>query len=259
MPHDIDVVAILDCPDLGRAGRVAQLLPAGLPVLNIDHHPDNTFFGTVNLVDPEASSVCELLYRVSRANGLSLPVAAATNLFAGILTDTGRFCFSNTTAEALAAAAELVRLGADPVSVGWRLYEDFALGQLRLWAQVVETIELVVTGRVAVAVITQEMLDRHGVVLEDTQEFAEIPRMVSGVDVGLLLRELRGGEVKVSLRSRGAVDVNAMAVRLGGGGHRHAAGSVLPGTVGEVRGRVLAVVSQALPELAGPEEGWERG
>lgn len=256
LPGDLDAVVILDCPNLTRTGKVAELLPGGLPLLNIDHHPDNTFFGTVNLVDPEASSACELLHWVIKTNGLPLPLAAATNLFAGILTDTGRFCFSNTTADALAAAAELVHLGADPVGVGQGLYEDFLLGQLRLWAQVVETIELLCDGRVAVAFITQEMLARHGVASEDTQEFAQIPRMVSGVEAGVLLRELPEGLVKVSLRSRGAVDVNAVAAALGGGGHYQAAGTVLPGTLPQVRAQVLAVVSEALSEV--PEAEAER-
>ena len=245
-PSDLGALVILDCPDLSRLGDVAALLPGGLPLLNVDHHPDNTSFGTVNLADAGASSTCELLWRVIRANRLPLPPEAATNLYAGILSDTGRFCFSNTTAEALSVAAQLVRLGADPLAVGHHLYEDFLLGQLRLWADVVGTIDVALAGRVAVAVITQEMLGRQSVSGEDTQDFAEVPRMVSGVEVGVLLRELSEGRVKVSLRSRGPVDVNVMAARLGGGGHQNAAGVVLSGTLSEVRRRVLAVVEEGL-------------
>lgn len=254
-PREVEAVVVLDCPDLSRTGSVAALLPAGAPLLNIDHHPDNTFFGTVNLVDPEASSACELLLRVIERNGFPLPAEAATSLYAGILSDTGRFCFSNTTAGALAAAARLVRAGADPVLVGQRLYEDFLPGQLRLWAEVVLGMELTLEGRVAVGTITREMLRRHGVQDEDTQDFAEIPRMLSGVEVGVLLREMPGGRVKVSLRSRGEVDVNAMASALGGGGHHHAAGSVVEGSLAEVRRRVLEVVTRWLAGEGGPGGG----
>lgn len=252
LPPGLESLAILDCPDLSRLGGVAALLPAGLPLLNIDHHPDNALFGTVNLADPEASSTCELLCRVIRANGFPLPPEAATNLYAGILSDTGRFCFSNTTAEALSVAARLIRLGADPVTVGHHLYEDFLPGQLRLWAEVVGTIDLALAGRVAVAVITQEVLARHSVSSEDTQDFAEIPRLVSGVEVGVLLSELPEGRVKVSLRSHGPVDVNAMAARLGGGGHQNAAGAVVSGALSEVRRGVLAVVEEGLAGSVGP-------
>jgi len=275
---DLDAAVILDSPDWGRIGRVASLLrgatslgvlpassedhgehrpsvgegpePAkragGLAVLNIDHHPDNAFFGTVNLVDPEASSACELLCRVIQANGFPLSTAMATNLYAGILSDTGRFCYSNTSAEALRVAAEMVRAGADPVAVGAHLYEDFPEGLLRLWADVVATVELLLGGRVALAFMTAEMLRRRGVDLEDTQDFAEIPRMLSGVQVGVLLREMADGMVKVSLRSRGPANVSAMAARLGGGGHHHAAGIVLAGTLAQARKQVLTVVAEAL-------------
>jgi len=245
MPDGIDAVVILDCPTLERTGTVAALVPEGLPVLNVDHHPDNTFFGTVNVVDPEASSTCELLYRILRKGPVPVSAAAATNLFAGILNDTGRFCFSNTTSEALATASELVLMGADPVTVGHHLYEDYVPEQMRLWAEVVQSMELALDGRVAVAAVTEEMLSRNHLTVADTQDFAEIPRMVSGVEVGVLLRELPGGRVNVSLRSRGEVDVNAMAVRLGGGGHHHASGSVVAGTLAGVRRQVLDVIAQS--------------
>jgi phosphoesterase RecJ-like protein len=242
----LDAAVILDSPDWGRIGTVASLLPRGLPVLNIDHHPDNAFFGTVNLVDPQASSACELLWRVIGANGFPLSATMATTLYAGILSDTGRFCFSNTSAEALEVAAELVRAGADAVAVGAHLYEHFPEELLRLWADVVATLELLLDGRVAVGFVTRDMLRRRGVSQEDTQDFAEIPRMLAGVHVGVLLREMDDGMVNVSLRSRGSANVSAMAARLGGGGHYHAAGTVLAGTVAGVREQVLAVVTEAL-------------
>jgi phosphoesterase RecJ-like protein len=242
----VDAAVILDSPDWGRIGTVASLVPRGLAVLNIDHHPDNSFFAAVNLVDPQASSACELLWRVVRANDFPLSTAMATNLYAGILSDTGRFCFSNTSAQALGVAAELVRAGADAVAVGAHLYESFPEGVLRLWADVVATLELLFDGRVAVGFVTREMLRRRGVTQEDTQDFAEIPRTLAGVEVGVLLREMGEGEVNVSLRSRGPVNVSAMAARLGGGGHYHAAGTVRAGTVTEVREQVLAVVTEAL-------------
>ena len=245
-PGEVEAVVVLDCPDLSRTGPVAELVPPDVPLLNVDHHPDNTLYGTVNVVDPGASSACELLCRVIEGNGFPLPAEAATNLYAGILSDTGRFCFSNTTAEALAAAARLVRAGADPATVGHHLYGDFLPGQLRLWAEVVTGMELALGGRVAVGVITGEMLRRHRVRSEDTQDFAEIPRMLSGVEVGVLLREMPGDRVKVSLRSRSGVDVNAVAAALGGGGHHRAAGSVVSGSLAEVRRRVLAEVARGL-------------
>ena len=217
-------LVLLDCANGERARSLVDARQRADLVINIDHHATNPSFGDVNYVDVEASSSGELVCRILRANGVEPGRAAAQCLYAAILTDTGRFGHSNTTAASLEVCAELVRLGASPHDLARRIYDSPSPAQVRLRALAAQTLQFAAGGKVAVVKVTAEMLERTGLDPADTQELAAIPICIDGVQAGILLKQMAGGGVKVSLRSRGEVDVRLVAESFGGGGHVRAAG-----------------------------------
>ncbi len=238
---------VLDATSLDRIGKAADLVRQTRLIINIDHHVSNERFGALNLVDPDASSTGEIVYRLLRRAGAAISAATAAALYAAILTDTGRFTHANTSPAALEAAAEVVRLGARPAEIAEQVYYNEPVGLSLLRAQTGATLELFHGGEVAVMHMTREMLQQTGVDPIDTQDFADLPRALEGVEVGVLLRELpEPNKVKVSLRSKRRADVNAVAQTFGGGGHVRAAGCTVEGELHEVKRRVVEAVVAAL-------------
>jgi phosphoesterase RecJ-like protein len=237
---------VLDTADLARTGGLLQGRPAGAVVVNVDHHPDNSRFGDVNWVDTAASSAGEMVLDLLEAAGFPLPSAAAANLYAAILTDTGSFRHGNTSPAALRAAARLVEAGADPAVLAEGLFGQRDIREWRLLAEALATLECSPDGRAAWIEVTADAQARAGTGLEHTEEFIEYPRSLGGVRVALAFKEVGPGEVKVSFRSRGTLDVRAVAAHLGGGGHRNAAGCTFRGGLAEAKGMVLPLVLRLL-------------
>jgi len=234
-----DLVVVLECPGLDRPGL------AGLerfPILNIDHHLANERYGTVNYVDEDAPAVGEMVLRLAESAGATVTADMATSLYVALVTDTGDFRYSNATPRAFAAAARLVAAGAAPHRIAEALWEQVPARVVRLQAAVLETLELLADGRIAVIACDAAMLERTGAFKQDTENLINIPRAIAGVQVAVFLKALAPGEVKVSLRSRGALDVQRVARSFGGGGHTNAAGCTVPGTLPEVRARLLAAL-----------------
>jgi phosphoesterase RecJ-like protein len=242
---------VLDTPMASRAGIPGDALSAASVVINLDHHPGNARFGDINVVDPSASSVALMVHELLPTNpAITRDIASA--LYVGVMTDTGGFRFGNTDERTLRAAAELVGLGADPSGLANLVYGEQPLGRLKLLGAVLSTTETELDGKVAVSVLTESMKDGTGSTGEDIEGLASFGRLVRGVEVALLLRE-EEGRVRVSLRSKGAVDVNDVARRLGGGGHRSAAGALLDGPLDSARERLLAAVAETISR--GPDGG----
>ena len=221
-PDLFDAVIVMECPSLDRTGLEKQL--AGLPLLNIDHHLGNEQYGTVNWVDTAAPAVGEMVFRLARAMNLAIDRDTANALYLTLVTDTGGFRFSNTTAAAFDAAGDLVREGASPETISKWLYESQPESVLRLAGEMLRSLEIHADGLVATAWLTQEMFDRAGARPGDSEGLIDYPRSIAGVEAVALFRQLENGQLKVSLRSRGAVNVEKIARRFGGGGHRNAAG-----------------------------------
>ncbi|HEX2254386.1 MAG TPA: bifunctional oligoribonuclease/PAP phosphatase NrnA [Thermoanaerobaculia bacterium] len=240
-PEKFDAIVVLECPSADRTGLEEHL--DALPVVNVDHHLGNQHYGEINWVDPAAPAVGEMVYRLAQALKLTLDHDTANCLYLTLVTDTGGFRYSNATAAAFEAAASLVRSGAQPDLVARWLYESRSEGSLRLLAELLGTMELHAGGRVATARITQEMYQRTGTTPGDAEGLINYPRSVAGVEAVALARELPEGGAKVSLRSRGEVDVEQVARRHGGGGHRNAAGY-------QVESGVEAALAQAVEALA---------
>ena len=231
---------VVDTSDLPRTGGLLDGRPADAVVLNVDHHPGNTRFGHVNWVDAEASSAGEMVYQILRRGGFPLSKAVATNLFAAVLTDTGSFQHRNTTPRALRVAADLVGCGADPEEISRGLYGNRDLREWRLLSEALASVRVSPDGRLAWIEVTRAALARTGLGLEATEDFINYVRVLSGVQIAMAFKEASEGQVKVSFRSRGALDVARLAGKFGGGGHRNAAGCTLAGTLVDVEASVLA-------------------
>ena len=235
--REFDLAVLLECPGLDRPGLAGL---ERLPLLNIDHHLENARYAEVNVVDEDAPAVGEMVLAIAEAAGVAVTESMATNLYAALVTDTGDFRYSNATPRAFAAAARLVTAGARPAEIAEALWEHNPERVVRLTAEVLGTLELLAGGRLAVISCDRAMLERAGARPEDTENLINIPRGIDGVRVAVFFKALKDGAVRVSLRSRGDVDVQGVAKAFGGGGHRNAAGCTIPGTVAEARPRLLA-------------------
>lgn len=192
-------------------------------LLNLDHHHDNTRFGHLNLIEPKASSTAEVVVHVLEAAGWPITADVAEPLYVGLLTDTGRFCYSNTGAEAHRVAGLLLEAGVDPHGVASRLYEQQPLDRMLLLGRALGSMRRLAGGRMLMAVLTQE--DFHAAGGDDSEGIVEAMRCVEGVVAAGLARRIHDGMFRVSLRSADPVlDVSAIAREEGGGGHVAAAG-----------------------------------
>ena len=243
-----DAVVVMDISDLGRLGSLGKLLESPkVPVGCIDHHRSNGHLPEgPRLVDPEASATGELVYDMARELGWEIPVKAARALYVALLTDTGGFRFSNTTAKALRTASELVALGVDPEEIYTRVYASVPEGKVRLLSEVLETLVVERDRGLAWVTVPPGALKRHGLDPDELEGIVEYPRSIAGVSLALLFRELANGKIKVSFRSVGDTDVSELAAVFGGGGHRRAAGASLDGTLASVQEKVLAAAREML-------------
>lgn len=236
-----DVIVVLDISDLGRLGMLAQTVAErGVPVACIDHHVSpGTLPAGPRYVDTSAAATGELVSEIALANRWPLTPEVARALYVAILTDTGGFRFSNTRPRTLRIAAELLETGLDPESIYLDVYANAPAGRPRLLAEALQT--LVVEEDVGLAWVTVPpgAVERHRVTVDDLDGIVEFPRSVAGVRLAMLFREMSQGRVKVSLRSVGEVDVAAFAKPYGGGGHVHAAGVALEGSLADVQARIL--------------------
>jgi phosphoesterase RecJ-like protein len=243
-----DAAFVLDCSDLPRVGRDAGRIATVRQLINIDHHVSNGGFCDATLIDPQASSTGELLFRLLLHMGLALTPEVATALYTAILTDTGGFRYENTGRASLLAAAELVGGGADPQWISEHVYEANPPAKIRLMTAVLPTLTFDRDGSVGSLVVTQRMLAAAGALSEHTEGFVDIPRTIQGVDISILYLELPGGIFKLSFRSKGHVNVESVARALGGGGHTNAAACRLQGELPEIRRRVLETIGASVAE-----------
>ncbi|MDQ8045781.1 MAG: bifunctional oligoribonuclease/PAP phosphatase NrnA [Solirubrobacteraceae bacterium] len=219
-------VVFLDCGNADRT-PLGEWLPE-IPVLvNIDHHHDNTRFGTINLIDPTASSTAEMVWELAQMLGVPITTDIAEPLYVGLLTDTGRFSYENTTPRAHAMAADLIAAGVDLTGVRRRLYEDVRPAKLHLLRAALESMAIHGDGLLVSARVTEEDFRGAQATEAHAEGIIDVLRVVRGVRIAALARELdvQPGTFKVSLRAADpTVDVSAIARASGGGGHPQAAG-----------------------------------
>jgi phosphoesterase RecJ-like protein len=222
------VVLALDCANERRLGPDPGLLENAPLVLDVDHHHDNSRFGAVNLVVPDASSTGEILYDVFRELDVTLTPEIAEALYIALVTDTGRFQYTNTTPKALRLAAELVEAGANVHQVFQDVYENVAFAKIKLLARALERARVYEGGRVIVSDLERADFAAAGAEEPFAEGIIDYLRAVEGAEIVALIREpptVNGPTRRVSLRTRAeGVDVSAIARKSGGGGHRQAAG-----------------------------------
>ena len=239
-----DVTVLTDCPNPDRTEGLADAArAASSAVVNIDHHPDNRRYGTVNWIDVGAAATGEMLYRLLVALRVPLTPSIASNLFTAIHTDTGSFRYSNVTPETFRIAAALTEAGADPAAVSSALYERRAPDALRHLGAALSRVRVSDDGRIAWLALPAGLVPERFI---EAEELVNYPRSIASVKVGCLLRELGDGRVKVSLRAKGEVDVNRVAAKFGGGGHANAAGCTVAGTLDGVTEQMLEAVRAAV-------------
>lgn len=245
------VLLAVDCANESRIGVDAPILERVPSTINIDHHHDNSRFGDVNLVDADASSTGEVLRDVFRELGAELTPELAEPLYVGLVTDTGRFQYSNTTAKALRLAAELVEAGADVQKVFQGVYESIQFAKLKLLARALERAQVHAGGALVVSYLLRDDFVQVGAVEPYSEGIIDTLRAVEGAEMAALIREPpRGGSAarRISLRSsRDELDVSAIARKWGGGGHPQAAGFSSDASIEEITAFLVESFSEARP------------
>jgi len=214
----------LDCATLERLGSLAQGAKNAKNLVSIDHHVEKTRFAAVNIVDPSASSTAELVFRISKALNLKLSKDIATCLYVGLVTDTGRFQYSNTTTDTFKVAQELMGYGVSPHVVFQHVYENTTFRYLKLFGLVLSRTELQKDCGLIYTWLLQSDLQQTGAKLSEAENLINFLRSVKGIEVAAVVKELEEGRFNVSLRSKGKIKVNELAEKFGGGGHPNAAG-----------------------------------
>jgi len=237
------IALVLDCGDLARLRQAGHSLDGAAKVINIDHHLHNELFGDFNYVDSKAAAVGQIIHQMFCDFPQYYTPQAAEALYIALVTDTGRFSYSNTTAEALRAAANLVELGACPQQVYNQIYQNRSLDYIIFMSQALSRIELHFSGKVALLPLESQFLARHNLADWELDEINDYPRSLTGVQVSIVLRENPEGDVKASLRSKGK-NVAAIARAFGGGGHNNAAGATLRMPLAEARALLLQHLEQ---------------
>jgi len=223
-----DLVILLECDSIERSRLTfdPQRRTPGV-LVNIDHHASGRPFATINWIDPQASAVAEMVFDLAVAAGVRITPEMATCLYTAVLTDTGSFCYEGTDGSTFRLAAALAQLGAQPAQIAQQVYFSNPMSKMVLLGAALSTLRR--DGRIAWLWVTDEDMQRSSAAEEDCEGIVNYAIAIAGVDVAVLLRELPDHRVRLSMRSKGIVDVAAVAEAFGGGGHSNASGCTLPG------------------------------
>jgi bifunctional oligoribonuclease and PAP phosphatase NrnA len=233
-----DAAFVLDCGELFRVGEGSDGLKANY-LINIDHHDENGAFGQINILDERASSTAEILYLVLKGIGANFTFDIAINLYTAILTDTGSFRYDSTTKRAFSICEEMTDHGVVPSKVAAEVYESHPKERFQLLCLVLGTLETFSEDRIATAHVTDEMFTKTQTNREFTEGFVEEIKEMRGVEVACFFRQVAPNKFKVSMRSKGDVDVALVGRRFGGGGHKKAAGCTLEGSIEDVKNTLV--------------------
>ncbi len=245
-----ETLVVCDTASKKRVGpEMDTLFACAEHTFNIDHHVSNDGWAALNYIDAAAPATALIIFELLPHLRTELTPEIANLLLAGLLDDTGTFCFSNTTPRAFECASALVKAGAKPHVVANELYFTQPLRVLKLRAEALESLEVLLDGRLSYIVVTRAMIEAAGAKPDDTEGMIEAARMVAGVEVAVLQRELEDGW-KFSLRAKNEkIDVNKIAGLFGGGGHRAAAGAKLTGSAAEVKKVMVDAIAKELGDV----------
>jgi len=236
-----DAVILLECDGIERS-RLLGL--EGRFLINIDHHVSGRAFGDVNWIDTDACAVAEMIYNLARISGVEITPGMATCLYTAVLTDTGSFCYAGTDAHTFELAADLVRRGADPTVIAQHTYFSNPTSKMLLLGAALSNLKR--DGRLAWMWVAHEDMLRTHAAEEDCEGLVNYAIAIAGVDVAVFLRELPNRRVRLSLRSKGDLDVARVAERFGGGGHTHASGCTIDGPLSSATDYILGQLRACL-------------
>lgn len=237
----------LDCSDLKRAGEeVIKNFTVPEYTFNIDHHATNDFFAHYNYVDADASSTAEIIYNILSCMQVNIDSRIAEALYTGMLMDTGSFQYSNTKSSTLQIAARLLDKGVDLDKLRINLFESKDKREILLLGKALQSINFSADGKIAWMTLSYTDVESIGALGLHPEGIINYTRMIKGVEVGILFREVSPGMIKIGFRSKGEVDVAFLASKIGGGGHKKAAGASREGTLEEVKSQVLAMVEEVV-------------
>jgi phosphoesterase RecJ-like protein len=238
-----DGVVVLECGGLDRTGLTDL---EGRFIINIDHHLGNTPYGAVNWYDVTSASCGEMVFDVIEGLGARLTPDIATHLYIAILTDTGSFRYSALSRRTYEVAGRLVEAGADPITLGRLAFDSNSVGRLRLFGMVMAAMQIDASGQIASLHLDHATAAASGGSFEDTDGLANLPLTVRTIQAVAFFKQDEAGQYRVSLRSKGEIDVGSVARQFGGGGHRNAAGCSVAGSLEQVRASILGLVRAAV-------------
>ena len=241
-----DLALVVDSGDLPRVGKTIQpIIGRAKRVVDIDHHVTAGAFGDIRVLDARAASTAEIVYALLRTLGTPITPEIATCLFTGIITDTGSFRFQNVTPNTLQVAAALLEAGAPPAFISEHVFENRTFAATRLLGHALSSLSQTPDGSIVWAHITAADFTEVGATDQDTEGIVSYVRGVRDTEVGILFREMAGGGIRVSLRSRDTVNVAEVAQTFGGGGHRMAAGCTVDLPLAEAEKAVIKAIDEA--------------
>jgi bifunctional oligoribonuclease and PAP phosphatase NrnA len=243
---DPQLVFFFDAGNMERSGSSVRHIASHATIVNIDHHQTNAMFGDLNVIDPEAAAVGEMLVDMLDSYGYPITPSIATNLYTAIMTDTGGFRHENTTAQALEHAARLARLGANPGQIAGNIYKSRPLTTLKLDALSLAEMKVEAGGRLVWSRVTRAMLTEAGAVMAESEGIIDNLNSIEGLELAILFKEVGPRLTKISVRSRGRVDAAALTAEFGGGGHLRAAGAEVAEPMEAAVKQVLARAHAAL-------------
>ncbi|MDQ3130939.1 MAG: bifunctional oligoribonuclease/PAP phosphatase NrnA [Acidobacteriota bacterium] len=241
--REFDAIFVIECSDIKRPGikRLNEQF-----TVNIDHHATSEHFGTLNWIDATASAVGEMIYNLCKAIGGRVTKEIAECLYMALVTDTGSFHFPNTTERTLKVASELIKVGVKPAQISEAVYNSYPWSRIELMRQVLNTVKRDASGRVAWMRQTLEMRIDAGMVDGDNHGFVNIPLAAREVVASVYMREVEPNFYRVSIRSKGDINVAKVAEKFGGGGHKNAAGCRAEGDWDAQEKEIVAAVIKAV-------------
>jgi phosphoesterase RecJ-like protein len=247
---EFDAAIIMECGDLSRTGV------KGLErffVINIDHHPGNSGYGQINWFDATAAACGEMVFDLTRALAVPLSLEIATHVYLAILTDTGSFHYSSISPRTFDICRETLEAGVDPVAVARNVYDSNNMGRLKLFGAVLSAMQIDQTGRIAIVYLDHEMARAAGGTYEDTEGLINLPLTVKEIQAVVFFKQDEGDQYRVSMRSKGAIDIGAVAKQFGGGGHKNAAGCTITGPIDALQKLFVERIEEAVAGQDGEE------
>jgi phosphoesterase RecJ-like protein len=241
-----ELVLALDTGDIERLGRRVEIFNAASDTINIDHHTTNTEFAKLNYVKTNSSATGEIIYQLIKMMGVPLTKEISTCIYVAITTDTGGFRYSNTTSITHQIVSDLINNGVNVSEVSQLLFETMSLSKTKLMGMAIQTLEILENGKAAFITVTESMIKDTNAKEEDCDGIVNIGRNIKGVEVAVLMKENGNESFKINLRSKKHVDVSVIANKLGGGGHKNAAGCTIEGKMDDIKQMLLKEIREVL-------------